>query len=239
MIREHGPVNARERKDHRLLEPWKGNHWYRREEENLSSSSSNVPEDSESIARIGCTPCVRSHAIRVVERDSMRNFKFSSFFDSIIVLSIFDFFPSLSLSFSFPWWKWLFSHVSRKILSLCVFLLSDHFPLPFSPCVKLDFTLGFRNPRHTRLHHVSFYLFLFLFFFFSFYRSRFTGNRHFFSSFLRCCIIIYIYTHIYIDIYNAWTWIYYLFSILHKFDPKFPFYFATFIFSKWKNGNSK
>lgn len=96
--------------------------------------------------------------------------------------------PSLSLSRSHGW-RWFFSHVSTKILSLCVFLLSAHFPLPFSPCVKLDFTLGFRNPRHTRLQHVSFYLF---FFFFSFYRSRFTGNRHFFSSFLRCCIIIYV-----------------------------------------------
>lgn len=73
--------------------------------------------------------------------------------------------PSLSLSRSYGW-RWFFSHVSTKILSLCVFLLSAHFPLPFSPCVKLDFTLGFRNPRHTRLQHVSFYLFFFFSFLF-------------------------------------------------------------------------
>ena len=95
----------------------------------------------------------------------------SFFFDSIYCSFYFwSFFPSISLSLSLslvlPRWKWLFSHVSRKILSLCVFLLSGHFPLPFSPCVKLDFTLGFRNPPRTRLHHVSFfYFFLFSFFF--------------------------------------------------------------------------
>lgn len=134
MIREHGPVNARERKDHRLLE--KGNHWYRREEENLSSSSSNVPEDSESIARIGCTPCVRSHAIRVVERDSMRNFKFSSFFDSIIVLSIFDFFPFPLSLFLVPMMKMAFQSRFKKDFVIMCFLVIWPFSSSFLAMCK-------------------------------------------------------------------------------------------------------
>lgn len=88
-------IRERERKDHRFLESWRGNHWYRREEEKFILVLEQRPRGQWEYTSRWLYACVHSHAIR----DSMRNFNFSSFFHSVIVLSIFDFFlPPLFLS---------------------------------------------------------------------------------------------------------------------------------------------
>lgn len=136
--------------------------------------------------------CVHSHAMRVVERDSMRNFKFSTHC---------SFYFWFCLSNSLSNHEDGFSVTFQQRFCHCVFssYLHPFFPIPFSPCVKLDFTLGFRNVCITHTFCITY---LFIFFFFFLLSKPF--QTPFSIAFYYCRVVTYI---------GA----YHLFSILRKF----------------------